>query len=86
MTFVWVLYKCGGTLILSSASIVDEHHFINESTLFSALLRYFANSLSQTRSHYEQRIITGVEDTPAFIVLKITGAKAESSLRPSPVG
>jgi|UPI0002E1B75C hypothetical protein len=43
MTSVWVLYKCGGTLILNSASIVDKHHFINESTFFSALLRYFAN-------------------------------------------
>jgi hypothetical protein len=43
MTSVWVLYKRGGTLILNAASIVDKHHFINESTLFSALLRYFAN-------------------------------------------
>ncbi|UQG60480.1 hypothetical protein MIH18_00480 [Marinobacter sp. M3C] len=86
MTSVWVLYKCGGTLILNSASIVDKHHFINESTFFSALLRYFANFSSQTHNQYKHKVIAGAEETPAFMVLKITGAKAESSLRPSPVG
>jgi len=86
MTSVWVLYKCGGTLILTSASIVDKHHFINESTFFSALLRYFANFSSVTHSHYKHKVIADTEATPASMALKITGAKAESSLRPSPVG
>jgi hypothetical protein len=66
MTSVWVLYKCGGTLILNSASIVDKHHFINESTFFSAVLLYFANSSLQTRSHEKHKVIAGAEEDTGF--------------------